>query len=359
MKNETIWMSLTDIREEYIEEASPDCENTSEKPKNAQKLRQKKLIGWGALAAVLAVAIIAASPLIARLFSSDTIGEMGDDAYADYPTRPMADFVQLSPSTVRIYTFEYTIDGKAEQVEFPIIEWGDETYALSRTERTYVTVDTDQMGDLLGEVETTAYAIKKPVSVTLGATLYVCEGIDPSYGMVVKLEGQEEAFLYRSGKYAESLDELIEKANYRELMTVSPHIFHTTQNGKGETVQLVFEGMTADILWNELLSQGETVDYDGADSAFLRVSIGHELLQYESVLCISADGYITFGALKAGKAVYVGKDCARAFLDYLEDNLTGYRLVEEAEQSPSPEETPEQTVVWTTAAKPYDSAAPE
>lgn len=349
---------MTDIRDEYIEEAAPDNQNAVNAVLKARIQRQKKFIGWGALAAVLAVALIAASPLISRLISGDSV--IVDDAYADYPTRPTKDYEVIKPQLARVYMFEYEIDGTTERLAFPTVEWNGETYSLTCTDNDYVTVTDEQMGAELDEVEATAYSHHKPVSATLCATLYAYKGIDPAYGVVVKLEGIDEYFLYRSGKYADSLDELVEKADFRRLMTVSPNIFHTTQTITGERVDLVFEGMTTDILWNELLCYGETVDYEGENDYYLRVSIGHELLQYDSVLCISADGYITFGALKAGKAVYVGRERARAFLDYLEDNLTGYRLVEETEPSPAPNESPETvTAVRTTAAEPYIPAVPE
>lgn len=353
MKYETVWKSLTDIRDEYIEEAAPDNENAAIEPKMAKKRLQKRVIGWGALAASLAIVAVAAYPIVSRLISDDA--EIVDDAYADYPTRPMKDYEVINPSLARIFLFEYEIDGKTEQLMFPSIEWGEETYSLSCTSDAFVTIPAEQMGEALGEVEVTAHSPHDPVSATLDATLYACEGIDPAYGVVVSFEGVEDAYLYRSGRYAETLDELVEKANYRDLLTVSPNIFHYTVDGKGEAVYLVFEGMTTDILWNELLAYGETVDYEGENDYYLSVSIGHELLQYRSTLCISADGYVTFGALKAGKAVYVGKERARAFLDYLEDNLIGYRLVEEADQSPPQNESPEATVTMTAAPKEPDT----
>ncbi len=353
MKYETVWKSLTDIRDEYVEEAAPDNENAANEPKMAKKRLQKRVIGWGALAASLVIVAVAAYPIVSRLVSDDTA--IADDAYADYPTRPMKDYEVITPNLAWVYMFEYEIDGKTERLAFPAVEWEGETYSLTCTDNDYVTIPAEQMGEALGEVEVTAYSHHNPVSAILSATLYACEGIDPAYGVVVKLEGVDEYYLYRSGRYAETLDELVEKANYRDLLTVSPNIFHYTVNGKGEPVYLVFEGMTTDILWNELLAYGETVDYEGDADYYLSVSIGHELLQYRSTLCISADGYVTFGALKAGRAVYVGRERARAFLDYLEDNLTGYRLVEEVDQSLPQNESPGAMVTVTSAPKEPDT----
>jgi hypothetical protein len=74
---------------------------------------------------------------------------------------------------------------------------------------------------------------------------------------------------------------------------------------------------------------GKTVNYTGEDSDYLRIGVGHELLQPNSfVLCISEDGYITLAMLKAGKAIYVGADRVQTFMDYLDANHPGYRLVE-------------------------------
>lgn len=360
MKNVIIWKSLTDIRDEYIKEAAPDRENAANELKTQNKRLQKKRIAWGALAASLVITVIAASPLIGRLLSSDPNTEVADDAYANYPTRPMRAYENSEPQASVFFAFEYEVNGVIERLGYPSIEWGGENYRLTSSKYNYVTVSDEQIGEKLDEFAVNAYAHGwgKEKHATLNATLYTCEGIDPAYGVVVTLEGVKNAYLYRSGKYADSLDELVEKVNYRELLTVSSNIFHSTRNSKGEAVELVFEGMTADILWNELLSQGETVDYDGDDDYYLRVSIGHELLQYNSTLCISADGYITFGALKAGKAVYVGKERVRAFLDYLEDNLTGYRLVEEVEPSPEANGNDDPSVV-TTAASAYNPNASE
>lgn len=348
MKHEVIWKSLTDIREDYIEEAAPDAIRSAKTVLPPSKRLRRRIIGWGALAACVALVAAGAYPLFNGIGNPDQ--SVTDDAYADYPVRSWSGYVTMNEASWRIFTFPYPIDGENVQLEFPSVEWNGETYYLSQDSNSFVSVTAEEIGDPLFETEVTVHGVadhKK--STTLSATLSAYHGIDPAYGAVLTMEGVEGAFLYRTAQYADSLEELIENAGFAEHLTTSANIFHTTKNGRGEEVTIAFEGMTADILWNELLSHGETVDYDGESGDWLRISIEHELLQYDSILCITSDGYITFSALKAGKAVYVGSERARAFLDYLEDNLTGYRLVYEVEDSGHAEnETPE-TVTWTNA----------
>lgn len=349
MKNEAIWKSLSDVREDYIEEAAPDTAMSAKAIPLPKKSLRRRIIGWGVLAACVALIAVGTYPLLSGIF--DPGESVVDDAYGHYPTRPMEDYIERIPNLARVFTFPYQIDGVSVRLEFPPIEWNGETYYLSNDNNTYVSVSADEIGDVLFETEVIARVpFDHEKSVTLSAILSAYPGIDPAYGAVLTLEGVEGAFLYKTGKYADSLEELIEKAGFDKHLTVSQNIFHTTKNANGEEVNLVFEGMTADILWNELLSHGETVDYNGEDGNYLRISIGHDLLQYKSALCVTSDGYITFSALKAGKAVYVGAERARAFLDYLEDNLTGYRLVDEVEEPEhAGNETPE-TVTWTNAS---------
>ncbi|MBQ8381649.1 MAG: hypothetical protein IJX47_00410 [Clostridia bacterium] len=358
MKHEAIWKSLSDVREDYIEEAAPDAAKSAKVIPLPKKSLRRRIASWGALAACVALIAVGAYPL---LRGSGAPGEsVADDAYANYPVRSWSGYVTMNEASWRIFTFQYPVGGESVRLEFPPVEWNGETYYLSQDHNSFVSVSADEIGDVLFRTEIVAHGVADPEkSATLSATLSKYEGIDPAYGAVLTMEGVEGAFLYKTGKYADSLAELIEKAGFAEHLTVSGNIFHATKNSRGEEVNLVFEGMTAEILWNELLVYGETVDYDGDSGDYLRVRIGHDLLQYNSILCITSDGYITFGALQAGKAVYVGSERARAFLDYLEDHLTGYRLVyETADSGHAENETPE-TVTVTSAAPSYDPDLPE
>ncbi len=340
MKHETIWKILTDIREDYIDEAAPDRAVTTSaatpvaSPIRRQKSVQTRIIGWGALAACLAIVAGIAYPQISKLLGFTT-----DDAYGHYETRPYRDFVVTYEASWRIFGFDFpTEEDPLFVLEFPPIEWNGTTYYLSQDSKFYIKVPTDKIGDVLYKTEVTAHGISEhEKNATISATLSEYPGIDPAYGVVLTMEGVEGAFLYRTSKYADSFEELKEKTGLQDYLTTYEHIIHTTKNSKGEEVKLAFEGMTPEILWNELLSHGKTVDYDGESGEFLQIGIGHEILQYPSTLCVTSDGYITFSMLKAGKAVYVGEERARAFLDYLEENLTGYRLVEEEYSAPEDE----------------------
>lgn len=335
MKHETIWKSLTDVREDYIEEAAPDraVATPAATPVRRKKSVQTRIIQWGALAACLAVVAGIAYPTITKLS-----GLSANDPYDRYETRAEQDFWIITPDAWRIFGFSYTVDSEEIVLEFPAIEWNGATYYLSQDHNSYVSVPADEIGDVLYEADITAWGISEhDKTATISATFSQYKGIDPAYGVVLTMEGVEGAFLYRTSKYADSFEELKEKTSLQDYLTTYPHILHTTKNSKGEEVQIAFEGMTPEILWNELLSHGKTVDYDGESGEFLRIGIGHEILQYPSTLCVTSDGYITFSMLKAGKAVYVGEERVQAFLNYLEENLTGYRLVEKEYTAPAGE----------------------
>ena len=330
MKNTTIWKSLSHIREDYIEEAAPDkaaaasAAASAATPARSPKSVQRRIIEWGALAACFALVAGFAITGIGSLLGNTT------DEFDRYGTRPAMNYVVTQEASWREWGFPCTIDGQKLVWRFPIIEWEGETYALAQDHKSYIQVQPDQIGEVLEKISLNVRELSDhQISATVNATISAHKDIDPAYGVVLTIEGVENPVLYRSGKYAESFEELVDKTNLQEYLTSYEYIIHTTQNKQGEDVRIAFEEMTPDILWEQLLSYGKTVDYDGEDDEYLRIGVGHELLRPNSfVLCISEDGYITLAMLKAGKAIYVGADRVQAFMDYLDANHPGYRLVE-------------------------------
>lgn len=357
MKHELIWKTLSDVREDYIEEASPDRRVTT--AALSKKRIRNRLIGWGSLAASIVLIAALAFPWIRTSFSA--YGTTADDAYAHYPTRPADDYYERYPCVAIIPTFPYEEDGVKYQLDYPPIEWNGKEYYRIYERDGNISVSADLVGEVLGEVEAEAHEMHTGKAIPIQATLHTIEGIDEEIAIAFTVNGYDQYTVYRRSEYtgAASLTELVETINLQEHLTVSENIFHTTKNVNGEEVRLVFEGMTAEILWNELLSHGEAVDYSGSDGDYLRVKVSHAILKSESVLCITSDGYITFSMLSPGKAVYVGKERVREFLNYLEDNLNGYRLVEEAEQYAPAEQENFQTVTMTSATPPYNPNQPE
>ena len=127
-------------------------------------------------------------------------------------------------------------------------------------------------------------------------------------------------------------------------------------------MRLVFEGMTAELLWEHLLTDGKLVNYQGTDGRCLQVSVDHALLNSPSTLCVTEDGYVTFSLLQPGKALYVGAERVQTLIDYLKDHLTGYRLVEQWAQSSSVGTSAAETGVAetvTSAAPPRPAPMPE
>jgi hypothetical protein len=323
MKNLTIWKSLSQIREDYIEEAAPDKAAVSTR---SPKSVQRRIIEWGALAACFALVAGFAITGIGSLLGNP----IATDEFDRYETRPAQNYVVTQEASWREWGFPCTIDGQQLVWKFPIIEWEGETYGLAQDHKSFIQVQPDQIGEILEEIQLNVRELSdQQISATVNATISAYKGIDPAYGVVLTIEGVEAPVLYRSGKYADSFEELMKKTNLQEYLTSYDYIIHTTQNKQGEDVKIAFEEMTAEILWEQLLAYGKTVDYTGEDSDFLRIGVGHELLRPNSfVLCISEDGYITLAMLKAGKAIYVGADRVQAFMDYLDANHPGYRLVE-------------------------------
>ena len=345
MKHTAIWKNLSNIREDYIEEAAPDGTTA---PTRSPKSLQTHILRWGALAACLALVVGIAYPTITKLTNSN-------DPYSRYETRAEQDFLMIAPNAWRIFGFPYTVNGETVTLEFPAIEWEGVTYGLSQDANSYVSVPAESIGEVLCQGEVTAFGISEhEKTAAIPFTFSEYKGIDPSYGVVLTMEGVEEAVLYRTSKYADSFEELVEKVSLSRHLTTYPHIIHTVKTDKGEEVKIAFEKMTPEILWKELLSHGKTVDYDGEDGEYLRIGIGHDLLQYSSTLCVTQDGYVTFSMLEVGKAVYVGEERVEAFLTYLEENLTGYRLVEKVYTAPTGEMN---TVTVTTQA--YDPSQAE
>ena len=358
MKINPIWKNLTHVREDYIEEASPDHAKAVKADLLRQKRIRNRLIGWGSLAACLVIVAGAIFPLWKQALNLPT----EDDAYAHYPLRNENDFWEQYPCLAVLPTFPYNMDGNICTMQYPTIVWQEQEHYVATNSRdnTNFLISPDDLGEELGKVTANTYTVFDGTAIPVNFTLYRIQGIDETIAFAVSYEGGENYVVYRSTHISEadSWSELVERVDLQTNLTTSPYIFHTVTDKNGKEVRLVFEGMTAEILWNELLADGKLVDYSGEDSNYLRISINHTILNTQSVLCVTANGYITFGMIKTGKALYVGKDRVRAFVDYLEDHLTGYRLADPEEQNGvnqgAVEVAPAQTVsTVTSAAPPY------
>ena len=356
MKINPIWENLTHIREDFIEEASPENARESKARILRKKRIRNRLIGWGSLAACLVIVAGATFPLWKQSLNLLT----ADDAYAYYPLRNEDDFMEKYPSLAIIPTFPYEIDGELCSMQYPSLSWEEQEYyvATGGSAPDYF-VSADLIEDEIGQVTAEAYELREGKTATVSFTLYRIKGIDETIAFAALHEGGEKYVVYRFSHIidANSWSELVELVDLQTHLTASKNIFHTVTDKNGKEVRLVFEGMTAEILWDQLLAHGELVDFNGEDGNYLRIPIHHSILNARSVLCVTADGYITFGMIKAGKALYVGKDRVRAFVDYLEDNLAGYRLASPEEQNSinqgNVEVAPAQTATVTSAAPPY------
>lgn len=341
MKHETLWKSLTDIREEYIEEAAPDQTIAPRK-----KSIRRRVIGWSALAASLLLVV-------------------GIGGYAltgpHYEERYYMDFVKITPSLARIYTFSLPLEGESMQMQYPEIEWGGESYWLIYPDNEDITLPDDLLGERLGEVTATVHTVSdftKSAAVT--ASIHAIEGIDPTYAVAVGIEGVDGYAIYQTERTRSStLEDLIEKCAYREMLAVDGAVTYKTANLFGVEKLYAYEGLSSDAFWKELLEGGEMVEYGRNDSdAILYIPIRHELLRYSFTLCVTEDGYITFYALESGKAVYVGEEKAKDFLRYLHQNCTGYELVEEEPKENNANRNENTaTVTWTNAK--YNTHNPE
>ena len=358
MKTNPIWKTLTHVREDYIEEASSDHTKAVKTDAIRKKRIRNRLIGWGSLAACLVIVAGATFPL----WRQTTNLPAEDDAYAHYPLRNESDFWQQHECVARIPTFPYEIDGVSCTMHYPVLLWQEQEYNVASNY--YHNVDylisPDRLGDEIGQVTADALNMDTDVYTPVNFTLHRINGSDETIAFAVSYEGGKDYAVYRSTRIidADSWSELVERVDLQTNLTTSKNIFHTVTDQNGKEVRLVFQGMTAEILWDELLADGKLVDYNGKDSNYLRISVDHSVLHTNYVLCVTADGYVTFGMIKAGKALYVGKERVRAFVDYLEDNLTGYRLADPEEQNGinqgGVEVAPAQTVsTVTSAAPPY------
>ena len=358
MKTNPIWKTLTHIQEDYVEEASPDNAGAVKVDALRKKRIRNRLIRWGSLAACLVIVAGATFPLWKQALYTLT----EDDAYAHYPLRNENDFWKIVESVARIPTFPYEIDGISCTMQYPILLWQEQEYdvATNYYHNVDYLISPDRLGDEIGQVTADALNMRTDVYTPVNFNLYRIKGIDETIAFAVSYEGGENYAVYRSTHIieADSWSELVERVDLQTNLNASEYIFHTVNDKNGKEVRLVFEGMTADILWKELLADGKLVDYNGEDGTYLRISIDHAILNTQSALCVTSDGYVTFGMIKAGKALYVGKDRVRALVDYLEDNLTGYRLADPSELQGSPEADAPQadiaTTMYTSAASPRD-----
>ncbi len=348
MKTNPIWDNLTHIREDFIEEASPDRMKLAKLDR--KKRIRNRFIRWGSLAACLLILIGATSPLWNP-----------QDAYAQYPTRNEHDFMEQYPCIAIIPTFPYEIDGELCPIQYPSLIWQEQEYyvATAMSVDSYY-VSADLIEDEIGQVTADAQNMRTDTYHPVNFTLYRIEGIDETIAFAVSYEGGENYAVYRSANVieADSWSELVERIDLQTHLTASKNIFFTPKNKRGEEVRLVFEGMTSEILWDQLLSHGEITEFDGLDGNYLRISIDHSILSTPSTLCVTADGYITFGMIKSGKALYVGKERVSAFVEYLESNLTGYRLVS-PEEAPAPADTGNPQTVTVTSAAPSFNPKPQ
>ena len=362
MKNNDIWEALSHVREEYVEEASSEAILAEQRATARKKRIRNRLVGWGSLAACLALLMGVTYPLWNGLFIGDEINiAQEDDPYAKYPPRLEYDFVEMYPCIAVLPTFPYAIDGAQHIFSYPSIVWeGRELFVATNNRDKNYLISAELVGDAIGQLEAPCYELSQGTTVDIHFTLHRIHGIDPRVAVAAIHEGGEQYAVYRSHPLPEvdSWSELVQITDLQTHLTTRQYIFHTVQNKKGEDVRLVFDGMTAEILWDYLLSHGELVDYQGTDGNYLQVSVNHTLLNAASTLCVTKDGYVTFSMLLPGKALYVGADRVKTLVDYLEEHLTGYRLVDQLEQSGSVGTGAAETGVAETVTHIYTSAAP-
>ena len=325
MTGREILTALTDIDEEYIEEA-------------AKKHKSKKniIIRFSAMAACLALAAggtFAAFRAMHGNAKNSIKNETVDYSFADEKGDAAADVTAESYADKNGGGKSNGTASSANNNCVRVKKWDEKTVAEKFREITvngkeYYAVNTYVAADKVGQKVTKLTVLGKDVytnsEYAAGAEIYEIKNISSECAAAVKYDGDEKYYVCRNAYYKpETLGQFINDLDLKNTLTFNEFNAAREKNGKMRDVK--YTGADKERVWELLFSDTqakavkdiETLNFEMA----VDISVDLKLLGYENFsLSVSRDGYILTNILDTAKAFYIGREAAEGLISYLDNS---------------------------------------
>ena len=326
MTGREILTALTDIDEEYIEEA-------------AKKHKSKKniIIRFSAMAACLALAaggtfaaFRATHDNAKKSIKNETLDYAFSDENADDAADNAAeDYADKNGSGNKTDGTASSANNNCVRVK----KWDEKTVAEKFREITvngkeYYAVNTYVAADKVGKKVTKLTVLGKDVytnsEYAAGAEIYEIKNISSECAAAVKYDGDEKYYVCRNSYYKpETLGQFINDLDLKNTLTFNEFNAAREKNGKMSDVK--YTGADKERVWELLFSDTQAKAVKDIDSLNFEmavdISVDLKLLGYENFsLSVSRDGYILTNILDTAKAFYIGREAAEGFISYLDNS---------------------------------------
>lgn len=300
MNRKKLMDALTNIREEYIEEAVV-----------YQRSRTKRN-QWH-LSAIAACIII-----------SIGIGLWASGLFAKAP-----DTGENKVWPVKYVEKENDYENESPK---PWEEWTDSEryHSFSMGDAQYTSVitalDKGKIGESLGD-----YVIygQKPFTneqVSKSGKAYAIEGISTECAVAIQFAGEDDYFAYTNTEYrTETLGQLLDNWNLTEILS-----FGSIYYDKSMQSTIEFVDLDSSVIWDMLLCDRSTESVgDWAYGAeMMRIDINSSLFDSKKAsLEVTEAGYLITHLFNIDNAFFIGEDKAQEFINYVIINCQGFELV--------------------------------
>ena len=242
-------------------------------------------------------------------------------------------------SAVTTYQSEIAYDKQwvemTDEERYTILEYGGRSYdsRLSAVPQEY-------LGEKTGSAQAVGYDLFNDEKHTLGCEVYAIEDIDQNCAVAVKYNGQENAYAFVNAYYRpQTLGQFIDDLSLKDNLVFGD--IYCDHFESGEYVSMKYTGADGGVIWDMLLNGSAAANvYSDNDWYDVKMDIAVDLplLGYKNIsLGVTEDGYIVTNILDTGKAFYIGKDKAEAFIEYVESECKGEVLPKESGGEDIPE----------------------
>ena len=271
---------------------------------NVEKLsKRKRIIGWGSLAACLALILSVAFTL--PMFFKDGGSDSGKG-----PNK----YVVLGESSARIWQWEYmTVFERYVEISFDGKKYSGRGREISE----------ELIGKMLGVGKASGYDVYTKKTYSEDFEVYRIYGVSEKYLVAAKMEGKYYVFDDHEEKAPKTLGEVWGRYSLSESIALSR--FSSVKNGKHDAYfRLKDDGTVWDILDECRLAEAVTVDsFFALQRDYISFTVTSEPLGvYKHALYITEDGYLWTNAFDYAYCYFIGTDAASRIIGYAMSNST-------------------------------------
>ena len=183
-------------------------------------------------------------------------------------------------------------------------------------------VSPDYLGGEIGRASSTGYDVYTDTVHTIELPIFSLNGINTECAIGVRFD-DGNCFAFLNFEYVPAtMSQFIDDLNLRATAMFGQAYYNYFDNEKRYHT-VTFEDFDDGIIWERLLSETSlttTAAYTGRELIDISVSVP-ELGYNNQALWVTEEGYIVTNILDSAKAFYIGPENAKAFVDYMFDNL--------------------------------------